>query len=178
MKTIIHYIYRSSMMRYGLVLLVLTLCIPAVGQTNNNHLMFNLGALYERGFDATVAYEHGTKYHNAWEFFGTYYIKYDDDPNAGHITRHSFWYNYRSWHLGICYKPCVVRRRNHHGNFRLGVSGGSDTHDFLGGIHAGYEHSYSLYNGWEVYFQVKSDAIIKGEDLFRTGAEIGCKIPL
>ncbi len=161
-----------------LFILLSVVCQQLYAQINNDHVMLDAGALYERGFDATVSYEHSGKYHNAWEFFGTYYINYGDDPEAGHVTKDSFWNNYRSWHLGICYKPCVIRCRNSHGNLRIGVSGGSDTKDFLGGIHVGYEHSYVLYCNWEIFFQVKTDAVIEGEDLFRSGVAIGFKIPL
>ena len=147
-------------------------------QTNDNHLLLSVGALYERGLDATIAYEHGSKYHNAWEYFVTGYVQYDDDPDAGHITKKSFWHNYNSWHLGIAYKPCVTRGRNHHGNLRIGASGGSDTHDFVGGVHVGYEHTYALKNGWELFFQVKEDAIINSGIDWRTGISLGCKLPL
>ena len=147
-------------------------------QTNDNHLLLSVGALYERGLDATIAYEHGSKYHNAWEYFATGYVQYDDDPDAGHITKKSFWHNYNSWHLGIAYKPCVTRGRNHHGNLRIGASGGSDTHDFVGGVHVGYEHTYALKNGWELFFQVKEDAIINSGIDWRTGFSLGCKLPL
>ena len=147
-------------------------------QTNDNHLLLSVGALYERGLDATIAYEHGSKYHNAWEYFATGYVQYDDDPDAGHITKKSFWHNYNSWHLGIAYKPCVTRGRNHHGNLRIGASGGSDTHDFVGGVHVGYEHTYALKNGWELFFQVKEDAIINSGIDWRTGISLGCKLPL
>ena len=147
-------------------------------QTNDNHLLLSLGALYERGLDATIAYEHGSKYHNAWEYFATGYVQYDDDPDAGHITKKSFWHNYNSWHLGIAYKPCVTRGRNHHGNLRIGASGGSDTHDFVGGVHVGYEHTYALKDGWELFFQVKEDAIINSGIDWRTGISLGCKLPL
>lgn len=147
-------------------------------QTNDNHLLLSVGALYERGLDATIAYEHGSKYHNAWEYFATGYVQYDDDPDAGHITKKSFWHNYNSWHLGIAYKPCVTRGRNHHGNLRIGASGGSDTHDFVGGVHVGYEHTYALKNGWELFFQVKEDAIINSGMDWRTGISLGCKLPL
>ena len=146
--------------------------------SNNNHLMFSVGALYERGFDTTLAYEHETKYHNAWEYFGTYYVKYEEDPSAGHITKDSFWNSYNTWHIGIVYKPCVSRGRNHHGNVRIGASGGSDLNKFKGGVHIGYEHSYALKHRWELFFQVKEDVIIKGEDLFRTGVAAGIKVPL
>ena len=147
-------------------------------QTNDNHLLLSVGALYDRGLDATIAYEHGSKYHNAWEYFATGYVQYDDDPDAGHITKKSFWHNYNSWHLGIAYKPCVSRGRNHHGNLRIGASGGSDTHDFVGGVHVGYEHTYALKNGWELFFQVKEDAIINSGIDWRTGVSLGCKLPL
>lgn len=148
-------------------------------QSNNNHIMVGIGMSYERGLDASIAYEHGIKYHNAWEYFGAYHIKYEDDPVAGHITKDSFWNSYNSWHLGVCYKPCVTRGRNHHGNVRLGVSGGSDSKDFICGIHVGYEHSFALKGGWELFFQIKEDVIIpRSSDLFRTGAMFGVKVPL
>lgn len=146
--------------------------------TNYNHLQLSLGALYEKGFDITLGYEHETKYHNAWEYFANGYIKYADDPEAGHITKESFWKNYRSWLLGIAYKPCVVRHRNGHGNFRIGVMAGSDTDVLIGGSTVGYEHTYALRYGWEFFFQVKSDVVLRGEDLFRTGVTLGMKVPL
>lgn len=165
----------------GLALLVLSVCsvLPVHAQgSNQDRLMLSVGALYERGFDATVAWEHETKYHHAWEYFATGYLKYCDDPDAGHVTTKSFWDSYNTWHVGVAYKPCVSRGRNHHGNARLGISGGSDRHRFVGGIHVGYEHSYALKQGWQLFFQVKEDVIIKGDDLFRTGVAVGVKVPL
>ncbi len=155
-------------------------CQQAQAQSgsNVNHLQFSVAALYERGFDVTLGYDHETKYHNSWEYFVNGYIKYDEDPEAGHITKQSFWNNYRAWLLGIAYKPCIVRHRNGHGNFRFGLMGGSDTHRFIGGATVGYEHSYALRRGWEFFFQVKSDIVIRGEDLFRTGVALGFKAPL
>ena len=171
----------SRMLLIGIlsVLLSFFVFLQSHAQINNDHLSFSAGALYERGLDVTLAFEHGTRYHNAWEYFVLGYIKYGDDPDAGHITKRSFWHNYRSWHVGVAYKPCVSRGRNHHGNVRIGASGGSDTHDFVGGIHVGYEHSYALKHGWEVFFQVKEDVIIpRSGDLFRTGVALGFKLPL
>ena len=85
--------------------------------------------------------------------------------------------NYNTLGVGAAYKPCVFRSRNHHGNLRLGGSLGSDRNRVLGGIHVGYEHSYALRKGWELFWQAKCDLMIKGEDLFRTGIVIGVKIP-
>ena len=144
-----------------LFLIVAAMGMTAHAQTNSNHLMMGVGMLYERGLD-----------------FATGYLQYDDDPDAGHVTKKSFWHNYNSWHLGIAYKPCVNRGRNHHGNLRIGASGGSDLHDFVGGVHVGYEHSYALRYGWQLFFQVKEDVVIRGEDLFRTGLAVGVKVPL
>lgn len=147
-------------------------------QQNNKHIQFSVGALYKRGFDASVALEHSTRYHNSFELFATLYLQYSDDPSANHITRHSFWKDYNTWHVGFAYKPCVVRGRNHYGNIRLGGSGGSDFHKFLGGIHVGYEHNFVLKRGWKIFFLVKEDVVIKARDISRTGASVGVKVPL
>lgn len=153
------------------------ICIKMNAQTNSNRIILGIGALYERGFDATIGLEHECKHHNAWEYFINGYIKYGKDPKAGHITKDSFWKNYRAWSAGVAYKPCVFRGKNHYGNLRVGGSCGSDTDEFLGIVHAGYEHNYSLRKGWQIYWQVKTDLCINGRDLFRTGIVLGFKLP-
>lgn len=149
-------------------------------QRNSDHIQLGTSWMYERGLEATLSYEHSTQYHNAYEYFVTYHIQYDIDKTVGHYTKESFWNNYRTYHIGAAYKPCVIRRRNNHGNLRIGGSVGSNTDKFLGGIHVGYEHTFSLYKGWELYFNIKEDVIIPevNSDLFRTGTSVGFKIPL
>ena len=122
-------------MRKLILTLVAALSIgtAATAQNNTDRIGIGFGALYERGLDVTVSYEHETKYHNAWEYFANGYIKWADCESCGHVCPESFWKNYRSYGFGIAYKPCVARGRNHHGNLRIGASAGSDTHDFLGG---------------------------------------------
>lgn len=44
--------------------------------SHGNHLMLGLGVSYPQGVEATLPYEHETDYHNAWEYFGTMYLKY------------------------------------------------------------------------------------------------------
>lgn len=149
----------------------------ATAQTQK-HLQVDIGALYERGFDTTVSYEKELQYHNAYEVFANGYIQYKKDEEAGHITKDSFWHNYWTWSLGAAYKPCVARGRNHHGNARVGVSGGSDGDKFIGGVHVGYEHTYYLQKGWALFFQVKEDIMFRAEDRFRTGVALGVKIPM
>lgn len=163
---------------------VMTLCLTCLfamsvmGQGHGNHLMVGVGASYPKGFEATLAYEHEMNYHNAMEYFANYYIQYETDPEAGYVTKKSFWHSYNIWNIGFAYKPCVTRGRNHHGNIRIGMSGGSDLHKFVGVGSLGYEHTFNLYNGWSVFFQVKEDVTMRGKNLFRTGGAIGVKIPL
>lgn len=149
-----------------------------LGQTHGDHVMIQAGVSYPSAMEGTLAYEHETDYHSAWEYFGSYYLRYEKDKSVGHITNESFWHTYNTWNVGIAYKPCVTRGRNHHGNLRIGVSGGSDLDHAIGMAHIGYEHTYNLYNGWAVFFQVKEDVGIRMKDTFRTGAYIGVKIPL
>jgi len=51
-------------------------------------------------------------------------------------------------------------------------------HDFVGGVHLGYEHTYALKGGWELFFQVKEDVIIGSGLSWRTGGSVGLKLPL
>lgn len=174
-------ILNNSTIRKGVTLafaLFLVGTVPVQAQSHGNHLMLDVGASYPKGLEASVAYEHETNYHNAWEYFATAYLKYETDPTVGHITNDSFWHNYNTWNVGIAYKPCVTRSRNQHGSFRIGASVGSDLDKVLGIGHIGYEHTFNLYYGWSMFFQVKEDIVIRGKDTFRTGATIGIKIPL
>lgn len=169
--------------RYSIRILSLVVCLMAFGavchaQSNSNRISVGVGALYEKGFDATLSVEHETGNHNAWEYFLNGYIKYTEDKAAGHITSKSFWHNYWTWGLGIAYKPCVWRTKNTYGSLRLGGSAGSDTEEVVGWVNVGYEHNYALRKGWQLYWQVKSDVCINGKDLFRTGVVIGFKIPV
>ena len=124
---------------------------PAMAQQNSDRISLGFGCLYERGLDVTLSYEYETKYHNAWEYFANGYIKWNECASCGHVCPESF---------------CI------------GASAGSDTDRFLGGIHLGYEQNYTLRHGWKLFWQVKTDVMIKGEDLFRTGIVLGVKLPV
>lgn len=166
-------------MRKILMILIAATCIAVTSKADDHRGRIALGAglLYENGIDLTLSYERETRYHNAWEYFGNVYLKWETCDVCKHICPKSFWHSYNTWGLGIAYKSCVIRNRNNYGNFRFGGSLGSDRHKVLGGIHVGYEHSYQLKKGWQLYWQVKSDLMIRGKDLFRTGVVIGFKIP-
>ncbi len=166
------------MRRLFIILVMCGMVLSLSAQTNMPRLSLGVGCLYQRGLDATLAVEVERKNHNAWEFFANGYLKWAECDICGHVCPRSFWKNYRSYGFGIAYKPCVVRGRNHHGNLRFGGSLGSDLDDVLGGIHAGYEHSYVLRSGFTLFWQAKVDFMIVGDDLFRTGLVLGIKLPL
>lgn len=170
-------------MKFLAVVLLAVVAAMAKAQTYSDHINLGVGAYYERQLDGTFAYEHETKYHNSWEYFFNYSIKYDKDEEAGHYTKKSFWHSYNAWGLGIACKPCINRGRNHHGNLRLGASlGGAKEYEgeskFHGDLHLGYEHSYQLRQGWHLYWQAKTDMSINGKDLLRVGVALGIKLPL
>jgi hypothetical protein len=48
----------------------------------------------------------------------------------------------------------------------------------IGAAHIGYEHTYALRNCFQVFWQIKEDVVLRGEDLFRTGVALGVKLPL
>ena len=160
------------------ITLMLLVAISATAQTYSNKISIGIGALYERGLDATISAEHQTNNHYAWEYFLNGYLKWKECETCGHVCPDSFWKNYNTWSIGAAYKPCVYTGRNNHGNLRIGLSAGSDTDEFLGGVHVGYEHNYILKKGFALYWQVKCDCILpEREDLFRTGIVIGIKLP-
>lgn len=144
----------------------------------DTRLVVGTGLLYENGWDATIGVEKEGAHHAAWEFFGTAYLKWKKCESCGHVCPESFWHYYNTWGGGITYKPCVSLGRNHLGSLRIGGWLGSDLHHVIGAVTLGYEHSYCLKHGWQVYWQAKTEIVIEGKDLFRTGLAIGVKLPL
>lgn len=165
---------RKSILAIGL----LCMGMNVQSQSHSNRVSIGMGALYERGFDATISVEHETLNHNAWEYFLNGYVKYSKDSCVGHITHDSFWNDYNTWGLGVAYKPCVNRGKNNYGSLRIGGSAGSDRHEVMGWVNLGYEHAYALRGGWHLFWQVKTDVCINGRDLFRTGVVLGFKLPV
>ena len=162
-------------MKKTIILLLACVCfaLSANAQRGSGRLSLGVGLLYKNGMDMTLAYEH-----EMWEFFANGYLQWTECGSCDHICPESFWKNYRSYGFGVAYKPCVARGRNHYGSLRIGASVGSNTEKFLGGLHFGYEYNYVLRSGWTLYWQVKSDMIIKGADLLRTGVVLGVKLPI
>ena len=154
-------------MKKTIIVIITCVCIAASAnaQQGSGRLSLGTGLLYKNGMDITLAYEHEMNYRHTWEFFVNGYLQWAECASCGHICPESFWRNYRSYGFGVAYKPCMTRGRNHYGSLRIGASAGSDTNKFLGGLHLGYEHNYVLRAGWTLYWQVKSDVMIKGADV-------------
>lgn len=158
--------------------ILLGMSVLAHASDGDKFFQVGTGLLYERGWDLTFSVEQETHYHNAWEYFGNVYLKWEKCPTCHKVCSDSFWNSYNSWGLGIAYKPAVSRGRNSISRLRIGASAGSDRHDFLAGIHLGYEHDYATRSGIVLFWQVKSDVMIEGKDLFRNGLVLGIKFKM
>lgn len=79
--------------------------VSSFAQSHSDRISVGAGALYQRGLDATISWEHETRYHNAWEYFINGYIKWDECASCGHVCPESFWNNYRTWGVGAATNP-------------------------------------------------------------------------
>jgi hypothetical protein len=59
--------------------------VSSFAQSHSDRISVGAGALYQRGLDATISWEHETRYHNAWEYFINGYIKWDECASCGHV---------------------------------------------------------------------------------------------
>ena len=54
------------------ILVIAFVCVGTLhAQSHGNHIMLGVGGSYPRGVEATIAYEHETEYHSAWEYFAS-----------------------------------------------------------------------------------------------------------
>lgn len=145
---------------------------PVSAQGRSDRLGMGAGIMVSPAADATVFWEHETRYHNAWEVFAEGYLKYDVNGSG---LRGS----YGCWGVGAAWKPCILRSRNRYGNMRMGVSCGSNTDDFVAGIHLGFERSYVLHHGWRLYWRAGMEMRVpKRDDLIRGGLSLGFMLPV
>ena len=74
-------------MKKILLSMVAAVCLSAsaFAQAHSDRITLGVGLLYENGLDATLSWEHETKYHNAWEYFVNGYLKWDECASCGHI---------------------------------------------------------------------------------------------
>ena len=155
--------------------LLAVMSIPLMAQDNSNRIGLGVGMTYQTAGDATIFWEHETKYHNAWEVFTEGQMLLPDDWNHESVI----WDGGKRWGVGAAYKPCVYRARNKYGSFRLGVSLGAAPSDFQAALHVGWQQSYALKGGWQFYWQAGTFATLpKWGGLFHAGGGIGIKMPV
>ena len=70
---------------FAIIAILGSISLSSFAQSHSDRITFGVGLLYERGLDATLAWEHETKYHNAWEYFVNGYLKWDEEelPHMG-----------------------------------------------------------------------------------------------
>ena len=73
-----------------LLAIIVSSVLSVKAQDNTGRVQLGVGLLYEKGMDLTLAYEHETRYHNAWEYFGNVYLKWDECASCGHICPEFF----------------------------------------------------------------------------------------
>ena len=76
---------------FAIIAILGSISLSSFAQSHSDRITFGMGLLYERGLDATLAWEHETKYHNAWEYFVNGYLKWDECESCGHVCPESFW---------------------------------------------------------------------------------------
>ena len=85
-------------MKKYILSLMMGLCVSvsSFAQSHSDRISVGVGALYQRGLDATISWEHETRYHNAWEYFINGYVKWDECASCGHVCPESFWKDRKS----------------------------------------------------------------------------------
>ena len=151
----------------------LTACLaPALAQNNWDRIGVGIGGGYAPKAEAVLFWEHETAYHNAWEVFLSGALNLDNM----HGTQ---WDNGKAWGAGAAWKPCVVRSRNNYGSLRMAVTLGAAPKEFCAGISAGYQHSWVLRGGWQLYWQGGVTLTLpKRGDLFGVSTGVGVKMPV
>lgn len=161
------------------ILLILTLLVmailPSMAQDRSDRVGLGIGASYSFAGDAVLFWEHETRYHNTWEVFAEGQLLLPEQlSQTGHL-----WDNGKRWGVGAAYKPRIWMARNRYGSARLGVSLGVSPLDFQAALHAGWQHSYALRGGWQLYWQAGTSLTLpKWGSLFHVGACVGIKMPV
>ena len=145
----------------------------ALAQNNSDRIGLGLGAGYSPKTEAVLFWEHETSYHNAWEVFLTGTLALDN--LGGDLWKD----NGKAWGAGAAWKPCVVRSRNSYGSLRLAATLGAAPVEFSASLLAGYQHSWALRGGWQLFWQGGvSLTLPRRGSLFGVSTGFGLKLPV
>lgn len=135
------------------------------------------GYQWKNTVNLLVGFEAETKYHNAWELYFDLSTAYTTCPTCYKVCSKSFW-DYKTFGLGIAYKPSLYRGKNSVVRWRIGADIGANRKGFQASIDLGIEYSYSFRNGMQVFVLQKNDFVFWTRDHFRNGLLVGVKFPL
>ncbi len=156
-----------------LVVSVTVFMAPALAQNNWDRIGLGTGGGYSPRAAAVLFWEHETSYHNAWEVF--LFGKLGLDNLRGNVWDD----NVKAWGAGAAWKPCVVRSRNNYGSLRLAAMLGAAPREFSAGLTVGYQHSWVLRGGWQLYWQGGVTLTLpRRGDLFGVSTGVGVKMPV
>ena len=156
-----------------LIMAMAAFMTPALAQNNWDRIGIGAGGGYSPRAEAVLFWEHETSYHNAWEVFLSGSLSLDS-------LHGNLWSdNGKAWGAGAAWKPCVVRSRNNYGSLRLAVMLGAAPKEFSAGLTAGYQHSWVLRGGWQLYWQGGVTLTLpRRGDLFFVSTGVGVKMPV
>ncbi len=156
-----------------LIMAMAAFMTPTLAQNNWDRIGIGAGVGYSPRAEAVLFWEHETSYHNAWEVFLTGSLSLDS-------LHGNLWSgNVKAWGAGAAWKPCVVRSRNNYGSLRLAVMLGAAPKEFSAGLTAGYQHSWVLRGGWQLYWQGGVTLTLpRRGDLFCVSTGVGVKMPV
>jgi len=173
------------MKKIYLIMLVVLLPLRSFAGDGDNYL--NIGGGWQTNiFDwetaphianVTLGLELEGKYHNAWELnldLATAYVVCPTD----HVVDSKSFFDYKSFGIGVAYKPVLSRAKNSLVRWRIGANIGANDNGFQTAITGGIEYSYSFKNRMQLFILQKNDIVFWSRDNFRNGVIIGLKLPL
>lgn len=148
------------------------LCLGGGWQTNIINFNDNLKIA-----DVSLGYEFEGRYHKAWELNLDLATAYVVCPIDKVVCTKSF-FDYRSFGIGIAYKPEISKGKNSLLRWKIGANIGANEDGFQAGIVGGLEYSYCFKNRLQLFAFQKNDFVFLSRDNFRNGLIVGLKLPL
>ena len=172
-------------MKIYIILIIIFLQIHARSIAGDGDKFLNIGGGYQTNAikwntniaNLVIGYEMEGKHHNSWEIYFDFSTAYRKCPLCKEICTQSF-FDYKTFGLGVAYKPAFIRGRNSLLRWRIGGDLGSNKRGFQCSFDFGLEYSYSFKNRMQIYIMQKNDLVFWSRDHFRNGFVVGFKLPL
>lgn len=159
-----------------IIILLLAYVDYSTAGDKDKYFGINAGYLYRRGLNANVFFEQEIANHNAYEIYLDLYNQWSKAED-GKIYKDNFWKYNRTWGIGLAYKHALWKGKNSNFRLRFGGDLGTNTHQFVGSLEAGFEMNFVFKNRVQFTISQKNDFVFGGKDHFRNGLLIGFKLP-